>query len=209
MEINLEKYKHEFINKVGSYDNWCIPDAFGDYGYPPNSIFFTEALVLYTMAREHNITHFIESGVYRGGSTSLWCRVFPDIQLHSIDYVREGNDPRKKWNAVSSTLSSMYSNIEFIEGDGNVKVIELIQKYPNEKIGVFIDGPKDEVGLRLAEQCIKFDNVCFSSLHDFTHAVYFSTRKDTQCNNLVAELDKNHIQLKNYPKGPGLTVLHK
>lgn len=207
--IDFTEYKNEFLQKVGSYDGWCIKDAYGGLGYPPNSIFFSEALVLYTLAKKYKITHFIESGVYRGGSTSLWCRVFPNIRLHSIDYVKEGLNPRMKWNAVSTTLSSMYSNIEFIEGDGNLEVIKMIEKLPNEKVGVFIDGPKDAMGLSLAEKVIGYDNVMFSSLHDYTHPTYFSTQKDDVCNKLTTELDKSHPQINKYPKGPGLTVITK
>jgi len=209
MKISIKENTAEFLSKVGSYDEWCIKDACGGVGYPPNSIFFTEALVLFTLAKKYNIEHFIESGVYRGGSTSLWCRVFPNIQLHSIDYVQEGLSPRKKWNAVSSTLTSMYSNIEFIEGNGNVEVIKLIESLPDKRIGVFIDGPKDEEGLALAEAAIGYENVMFSSLHDYTHPTYFSTKVDTECMKLVPELDRNHPQIIKYPNGPGLTILTK
>jgi hypothetical protein len=57
--IDFTEYKNEFLQKVGSYDGWCIKDAYGGLGYPPNSIFFSEALVLYTLAKKYKITHFI------------------------------------------------------------------------------------------------------------------------------------------------------
>jgi hypothetical protein len=209
MKINFNKYKESFFKKMGSFDDWSIPDAYGGVGYPPNSIFFSEALVLYSLAHEYNIDCFIESGVFRGGSTSLWCRTLSPIQLYSVDYVREGLTPEKKWNAVTTTLSSQYSNITFIRGDGNIQLPNVITSNPNKRFGVFVDGPKDGIGLKLMEKCFQYDNVFFSSLHDYSHKTYFSTKTNVEFIEIANGMNDSHPQINKYPHGPGLTVIDK
>lgn len=215
MEIDFNKYKEEFIKKVGSYEGWEVPVAWPIHytrpngGYPGNSIFFSEALTLYTLAKEYKIDCFIESGVYRGGSTSLWGRIFPNIELYSIDYVQEGPNPRQKWESVQAKLKPLYPNINFIEGDGNIKLPEIIESNSNKKFGVFVDGPKDEEGLKLAEKCANYDNVYFSSLHDYSHPYYFSTKTNLDFRKIVGDMNKVHPQIQSYPNGPGLTIIVK
>lgn len=212
---NIEKDKEEFLNKVGSYEGWAVPVAWPIHssrpngGYPANSIFFSEAFALYKLAKHYNIDILIESGVYRGGSTSLWGRVFSDKQIYSVDYVQEGNNARQKWNAVRETYKTLYPNITFIEGNGIKVLPEIIEENENAKIGVFVDGPKDNIGLRLAETCLSYSNVQFSSLHDWYNSEeYFHTRLEDY-RKLMGDIDKYHPQIKKYPNGPGLTILTK
>lgn len=190
------------------WNNWYIPSV-TEGGYPHQAIFFSEALVLYSLAQEYNIDIFIESGVYRGGSTTLWGKLFPTKELISVDYVKEGSNPVQMWNRVRSKLTHIYKNITFIEGDGNHFLPKIISENPDKKIGVFVDGPKDAVGLTLMEKCFSYDNVCFSSLHDYTHPKYFSTRNNKEFSDLFNYLNADHPQATKYPTGPGLTVIDK
>lgn len=215
LKNNFEQDKEEFLQKVGSYEGWAVPVAWPLHpsrpngGYPANSIFFSEAFAIYKLAKHYNIDILIESGVYRGGSTSLWGRVFSDKQIYSVDYVQEGSNARGKWDAVREFYKPLYPNINFIEGDGNKVLPQLIEENPNKKIGVFVDGPKDQVGLKLAETCLSYDNVVFSSLHDWYNSEkYFHTRSESY-RKLVGDIDKGHPQLHKYPKGAGLTILTK
>lgn len=211
----FESQKLEFLQKVGSYEGWAVPEAWPLHpsrpngGYPANSIFFSEALALYILAKHHNIDMLIESGVYRGGSTSLWGRIFSDKKIFSVDFLQEGRNSRKKWDAVQKFYKPLYPNITFIEGDGNIILPQLISENSNLKIGVFVDGPKDKIGLKLAEKCISFPNVYFSSLHDWTRSDnYFNTRS-SEYRKMVGEIDKEHPQILKYPNGPGLTIINK
>jgi len=212
MEI-FEKYAEKFLEKAEpihseSWKNWNIPKVC-DYGYPKNSIFFSEALVLYSLANEYNIDCFIESGVFRGGSTALWCKTLNDKKLFSVDYVQEGGNPREMWDNVRHKITSLYNNITFIEGDGREILPRIISENSDKRFGVFVDGPKDGEGLSLMEKCFSFENVYFSSLHDYTHETYFSTRSNVEFNKQFGYLNECHIQTNQYPSGPGLTVIDK
>ena len=214
--MNLEsvkKYKDEFIEKVGTYVGWDVPHAWPiepsrpEGGYPANSIFFSEALAIYTLAKDREIDILIESGVRRGGSTSIWGRVFPDLKIYAIDCLIEGPEPRLKWEGVQSVIKPLYPQIEFIEGDGYEVIPKLIEKHSDKKIGVFIDGPKYPGGLMLAESCFDdYENVLFSSLHDHTAENYFNTHDD-EFRKIVEGMDTEHPQCSKYPKGSGLTLI--
>ena len=70
--IDFSIYKQEFLEKLGNINTWPeIPGVCGP-GYPNNSIFMSEALVIYTLCKEFNIDLLLESGVFRGGSTRIW-----------------------------------------------------------------------------------------------------------------------------------------
>lgn len=213
---NVKKYKNEFIEKVGSYEGWSVPgtawpidDTRPNGSFPGNSIFFSEALALYTLAKDNKIEVFIESGVFRGGSTSIWGRVFSDLQVYSVDYVQEGTNPRQKWEAVQSVIKPLYPHITFVEGDGYEVLPKLIEKHSDKKIGVFVDGPKYPGGLMLAESCFDdYENVLFSSLHDHIEPKYFTTHDD-EFRKVVGtmDVDMEHPQREKYPKGAGLTII--
>ena len=189
---NVKKYKEEFIEKVGTYVGWDVPHAWPiepsrpEGGYPANSIFFSEALAIYTLAKDKEIDILIESGVRRGGSTSIWGRVFPDLKVYAIDCLIEGPEPRLKWEGVQSVIKPLYPQIE-----------------------IFIDGPKYPGGLMLAESCFDdYENVMFSSLHDYAAENYFNTHDD-EFRKIVEGMDTEHPQFSKYPKGSGLSLIYE
>ena len=54
-DIDFIKYKNDFITKLGDTNTWPeIPGVCGP-GYPRNSIFISEALVVYSLCQEFNI----------------------------------------------------------------------------------------------------------------------------------------------------------
>ena len=212
---SVKKYKDEFIEKVGTYVGWDVPHAWPiepsrpEGGYPDNSIFFSEALAIYTLAKDKEIDILIESGVRRGGSTSIWGRVFPDLKVYAIDCLIEGLEPRLKWEGLQSVIKPLYPQIEFIEGDGYEEIPKLIESNSDKKIGIFVDGPKHPGGLMLAESCFDdYENVLFSSLHDYVHPTYFTTH-DSEFREIVGTIDSDmkHPACERYPKGPGLTII--
>ena len=214
--MNFEKHVSSFIQKVGTYKNGnthydgSINNEAG--GYPRHSIMFFEALLLYTLAKEHNINIFIESGVRLGGSTSIWGRVFKDIEVYSVE--KNINKTSKKvWDdIIMEKLSPMYPNINLIQGDGNVELIKIIESNPDKKIGILVDGPKGTEGIKLAEKCLSYKNVCFSSLHDFGCKKYFSTFNYNKLNQLVKSvnvLNEEHPGFEKNPRGYNLTILEK
>ena len=203
MKIDFENYKDEFIEKLGTFDDYKI-EGIAD-GYPRNSLFFSEALSIYSLSNHFEIDILIESGVFRGGSTMVWGRTLPDVQVEAVD-ILESPKHERFWPKVKESLSC-YPNLNFTIGDGNVKLPELIEENSDKKIGVFVDGPKDSEGLALIEKCAKYKNVCFSALHDYTHPYYFSTQTNVEFRKIAGNMDEKHPQIQQYPNGPGLTVI--
>lgn len=203
--IDFSKYKQEFIEKLGDISKWPeIPEVCGK-GYPPNSIFLSEALVIYSLCKEFNINLLLESGVFRGGSTRIWSKVLSNIQIKCIDILES---PRHKpiVEKLSQELLS-HGNIEFIIGDGNIELPKLIKENPKKNIGVFIDGPKDEEGFILCNKTLEYDNVIFSSLHDFSsfnNDKCFSSMNNIKFRKEIGDIDSTHPQIQKYPEGPGL-----
>tara|TARA_R110000787_G_scaffold136823_2_gene249396 strand:- start:809 stop:1453 length:645 start_codon:yes stop_codon:yes gene_type:complete len=203
--INFQKYKDEFLNKLGDTDKWPGIQDVCKPGYPRNSIFISEALAVYTLCKEFNIDLLLESGVFRGGSTRIWANVLSDIDIKCVDILEEP----KHHIIVNNVIDHMstYKNIEFKIGD-SIKILpELIGSNLNKRIGVFIDGPKDNLGKSLCESVLKFDNVFFTCLHDFkdfNSSNIFSTSNNKEFQNINNHLDLNHPQRSKYPQGPGL-----
>jgi len=209
-------YSEEFISKIGTYKggNTHYDGKINntDGGYPPHSIMFFEALLLYTLAKENNIDIFIESGVRLGGSTSIWGRVFSDLEVFSVEANIHDNSKNIWDNIILGKLSPMYPNINLISGNGIIELPKIIEANPNKKIGILVDGPKNNEGLSLAEKCLSYSNVCFSSLHDFGSEKFFSTYEYDKLEQLiqsVSSLNKEHLGFKKNPSGYNLTILEK
>ena len=212
--MNFEKYTNEFIQKVDTYKNG---NSHYKLGYPPHSITFFEALLLYTLAKEHNIDCFIESGVRLGGSTSIWSRVFSNLEVYSVELGKSkgGENPEYEdvvvW--IKNNVVPAYPKINFEFGDGNVLLPKIIENNPNKKFGVFIDGPKETEGLKLAEKCVSYDNVCFSTLHDSLESTeHFTTFKYGKLDQLIESvkvLNDEHPGFEDNPNGYNLAILEK
>jgi hypothetical protein len=123
------------------------------------SILLSEGLLVCAIADMLGVDLFIESGIYEGKSTEIWGNYFSNIDVIAMDAViREG---------VESRLSYL-SNLKVMQGDGTIKIPQIVQALANKdkRIGVFIDGPKGEVAVNLAEKLIKKENVKFVAVHD-------------------------------------------
>tara|TARA_A100001391_G_C5020052_1_gene265558 strand:- start:288 stop:923 length:636 start_codon:yes stop_codon:yes gene_type:complete len=201
--IDFSKYKEEFFNKVGENCSKLVEWDGGNY--PGNSIFPSEALAVYTLAKHFEIDLFIESGIFRGASTFLWSELFSDIDIICMDIL----ESPKHQQIVGDVINrfSDKDNMDFIIGDSVQEIPKIIEKYSDKRIGIFVDGPKDWMGLDLCVNSIKNKNVCFTSLHDYTHPYYFSTQTNVEFRKIVGNMNEKHPQIQEYPNGPGLTVI--
>lgn len=193
-DINFLKYKEEFLDKI----KHLIPS------YPGNSLFFSEGLFIYSLSKEFKIDLLIESGVFRGGSTRIWANSLPNINIECID-ILESERHISIVNNVIKELSSPYIN--FTIGDSNKILPNIIKNNPQKTIGVFVDGPKDKEGLELCKEALKYNNVKFATLHDFSMLndhKHFSTKTNSNYIKLVGDINKNHPQIHKYKNGPGV-----
>ncbi len=110
------------------------------------------------MCELYSVDVIIETGVFFGASTEMFARYFEgsETEIHAIDI---------SWpDGLQEKLQS-YKNIkETYCADGTQKILELITKFKDKKIAVFIDGPKGEQQLSLAKKII--NSVEFVALHD-------------------------------------------
>ncbi len=206
--INFSQYSEEYCNKIGTFKN----NSHYKNIYPPHSIHFFEGLVLYSLAKENNIDIFIESGVRLGGSTSIWGRVFNDIEVYSVEKHIHANS-KSLWDEhIIKHLAPMYPFINLIEGDGIIEIPKIIENNPSKKIGILIDGPKDNQAINLAKKCLTYDNVSFASVHDLpagSQPKSFQTLTYPGIDELVKltnNLNIEHPGFQSYPQGYNLTV---
>ena len=60
--IDFNKYRDEFVEKLGTFENYKIEGVWDEYGYPGNSIFPSEALAIYSMVKEFKVDMLIDNG---------------------------------------------------------------------------------------------------------------------------------------------------
>jgi len=214
MKINFLKYSEEFVEKVGTYHDGS---SHWESGYPRHSLMFFEGLVIYSFIKEYNIDYFIESGVRLGGSTSIWGRTLPDIDITCIDKNIHRNS-KHFWNTtILEQLSPKHSNIEFVNDNSISLIPKLIENNPDKRIGIFIDGPKGNDALKLGKKALSYENVYFTSMHDLDISSneernVFSTTDYKELRKLVKsteKLNKEHPQFNNHPRGFGLCTFYK
>ena len=152
-----EKYNYE----TGLIERFkeCIKSI----SYQNHGILPMEAFALCKYIEDNEITVVLESGTAHGYSTEILGRMFPNIKITTVDWLE--NYGKESQNATQKRLSYL-DNISFIIGDSRKEFPKLIKIFNEEKIAVFIDGPKKERATTLAMDCLKYDNVVFSSCHD-------------------------------------------
>jgi len=121
-------------------------------------ILASEGFAFCAISKHFKANLILESGVYKGQSTSIWSKFFSNSKVIAIDKVLLESTV-KKFTSVS--------NVELRKGSGETLLPKLIRENSNERITVFIDGPKGMDAIDLAEECLSFDNVFMVGLHDF------------------------------------------
>ena len=146
IKTHCQEVEKEFVDKM-------LPMPFVARG-----ILASEGFAFCAIAKQMGVDLIIESGVYEGQSTYIWSKFFSDSKIIAID---------KDFLPATIERFSSIHNVDFWEGDGYRLLPELIQKNPDKKIAIFIDGPKGMRAIDLAVQCFKYDNVMMVGLHDF------------------------------------------
>lgn len=188
-----------------------------DIPYLRKAIFPSELFMFYREALRVNADHIIESGIGNGGSTAYLERLFPNVQITSID------------RGKVELTRSLHPNIEFIQGDGRWEVAKAVHNSKSNSIAVLIDGPKGNQAIMLAKRLLMFyDNVKIVAIHDLQSdkisPIYiqrdwllkrisafldnaFANSHDSEFRELAGDLDaKTGSALQKYPNGPGLSI---
>lgn len=146
-----------------------------DIVFQNGGIGFSEGLAICTLCIMYDVDILIESGRGFGISTEMFARFFDgkNLKIYSIDLSSNKYINPDVWakacrgyELVKKRLNKY--EIELIEGDGCKIVPELVNNLKeNHRIGLFIDGPKNQAQLDLAEKVFQMsDKVYFSALDD-------------------------------------------
>jgi len=111
----------------------------------------------------------IESGICNGGSTEIWCKYFTKRTMMNIPPVI-AIDIDLLPKAINRLVS--YNNIQLIKGDSTQIIPNIIKEITNANISVFIDGPKNQAGVKLAQICLEFPQVKLVAVHDMCRIFY-------------------------------------
>lgn len=120
-------------------------------GYQHRGAFFSELYLFVSLCLERGVTRIVESGVYHGVSTRLFRSIWPD-RVASIELRPE---------RVDSDLVG-----DLFVGDGCIWVPELVTRYRDESVGVFLDGPKGGAAEKLRQWCLSQPQVKVVAQHD-------------------------------------------
>jgi hypothetical protein len=131
--------------------------------YESNGILLSEGLAFCAACELCTIDLIIESGVAGGRSTEIWAK-YSNWHIEAIDHCELYGQRRM---ADTKHRLSKHHNITFHEGDSWDVIPALLDKYQGPKVGLFIDGPKGEEALALAEKCLaKRSPVKIVGVHD-------------------------------------------
>lgn len=129
----------------------------GVYGFEltENAVLFSEAFAFAAFCHMHEVDLVAESGVYKGASTEIWSLFVQDVVAVDI-FITPEAEARLKTRG----------NIALLTGDGRRLLPQILDQQPDRKIGVFLDGPKGELAIRLALDLRQRKQVAFVALHD-------------------------------------------
>ena len=128
--------------------------------YFPDSILPSEAFAFMSFAEALNVTMIIESGAGYGGSLAFWCRLRYKVISIDKDFREEVGEVARKYCVDHAPT--------LLEGDGIIRIPQILNapELQDERIAVFIDGPKGCKAAHLARQAEQFPNVFVVGVHD-------------------------------------------
>jgi len=139
-------YEDEFVKKM-------LPMPFVAKG-----ILASEGFAFCALAKCFGISLILESGVCKGQSTHIWSKFSSSTKVIAVDKVML-EQTIQKFNSIP--------NVSLQVGNGKHLLPLLVRRNPEERIAIFIDGPKGMDAVDLAKQCLEFENVYMIGMHDF------------------------------------------
>lgn len=135
-----------------------------------DSVARLEALAILSAAMLAKVDVLVESGTASGYSAELMARFFDGSQtlIYAIDKDAEGRND----TAGAANRLSAFPNVKYIPGDSMLEIPKILKRHKGQRIGVFIDGPKEELGTVLGIRTLKSSlDVMFVAQHDVGPAV--------------------------------------
>lgn len=130
------------------------------------SILMSEAFAFCGIGDLFDIDIILESGIWLGRSTEIFARFFSPKPVIAIDV---------NLKRVAVERLKKYDNLTLMQGEGPFHIPKLLKDSEIQKVGIFIDGPKEERAIKLAVESLAQDKVLFVALHD-THKLKIKRR---------------------------------
>jgi hypothetical protein len=121
-------------------------------------ILTSEGFAFCALADALDVDVVIESGIYLGKSTEIWCRYFQGSTTEVI-----AMDVKLLPGALS--VLEPY-DVDLQECDSMQELPRLVDALSGKKMALFIDGPKDMNGKRMAADLLKRPGVQMVGMHD-------------------------------------------
>jgi hypothetical protein len=161
--------------------------------YVKSGMFFSELYLFLSLCKQLAVDLIIESGVKNGNSTRTLAAA-AGVPVIAIDF---------------KNFCAPLAGVEFRKGDAREIVPVLLAEHTDRRIGILLDGPKNDKGRALKDRCLTFPHVrivaCHDTLPGFGETVH---SHDPAMRAAHAALDR-HIPDPFYsaaPNGPGLGV---
>lgn len=128
-----------------------------------------DGLALVSMIDMAAVDVLLESGTSVGSSTELMGRFFEGtpLEIVTVDMGAKGGEPCAANLANTHARLKKFPNILALVGNSFNVFPELIAKHKGRRIGLFIDGPKGGLGVRLCKVALSMStDVKFCLFHD-------------------------------------------
>lgn len=137
-----------------------------EISFSPKGIYPTDGVVLWSLIKKYRPEIFIETGTGAGVSSQICVRALKKF-VPVARMVTIGSGPPDLMATARKNLAK-YSEIEIVEGLAPDGLIPLFAKLQNERLGIFIDGPKGSSPdfVRLLESIFERLRPGFIAIHD-------------------------------------------
>jgi len=137
--------------------------------YQDMGILFSEGLALLSAASAAQVDVMLESGTAGGQSAELMARFFEgtNVKVFTIDSDLMKYESSGGLLSQTSKRLSRFQNLKFFREDSFKQIPKLIRANRGKNIGVFVDGPKRVLAMRLCGIAISESrDVKFCAIHD-------------------------------------------
>ena len=156
MSLTEDRIREQAAESLSVFRQRALPMA-----WCPRSILLSEAFAFCAMCDLHRVDMIVESGVCNGRSTEIWAK-YSGSHIIAID--------REITAQAIERLEPL--GVQMYGGNASEVLVPLVKQHPQARLGIFIDGPKDDEALALAEKCLEHDQVAFVGVHDMARLVH-------------------------------------
>tara|TARA_R110000824_G_scaffold11268_12_gene49255 strand:+ start:2490 stop:3398 length:909 start_codon:yes stop_codon:yes gene_type:complete len=137
-----------------------VPDTY----ITPRGVMFSEGFAMGAAFLHKEVDLIIESGVAYGGSTEMFAQMCPEIPILGFDTFTHYDNCYE----YAAKRLAPYANVTLMKGDVFNKLPTILENLPSriKRIGVFIDGPKNDGAVVLSHRLYDDPRFQVAGIHD-------------------------------------------